>query len=274
MNLDIRFFQEHRFAIFDPSSCLESPLRGIGAILIRHPSLALSEELLPRLVDVGSVGSEGVGPVFDAIDDCLAAKRPAGVDAAFKTEASLERVAQHLGHESVRSLGRFGKHWVRVWDPHVLMHLLWIWPAEELRRLFGPISTWCLFLPGEMVPIERHTLVGGGVGGVERRHQAVLDISILNTALAGLVWSHDEVACLGPSLWAHIELARRDHKLHDEVDLALFARQAHSWGVDFVTQPEIKNALSMSQDGETLYRDALAQIDEQRMQRIEIELSA
>jgi len=274
VNLDIRFFQDHRFAAFDPSSGLETPLAGISAVLIRHPSLALSENLLPRLVDVGSLGSESVGAVFDAIDGCLAAKRPAGVDAAFKADASLQRVAEHLGHQSVRSLGRFGKYWVRVWDPHVLMHLLWIWPAEELRRLFGPISTWCLFLPGEIVPIERHALAGCGVEGVERRHQAVLDISILNTALAGLVWTHDEMACLGPSLWAHVALARLDHQLHDEADLALFARQAHRWSIDFVKHPEIKNALSMSQDGETLYRDALAQIDEQRMRRIEIELSA
>ena len=274
MNLDIRFFREHRFAAFDPSSGTDSPLTDINAVLIRHPALALSEDLLPRLVDLGSAGSDAVGHVFDVIDSCLAAKRASGVDAAFNAETSLQHVAEHLGRQSVRSLGRFGKHWVRVWDSNVLMHLLWIWPGEELRRLFGPISTWCLFLPGEVVPIQRDSLSGLGVDGVDRRHQAVLDVSILNSALSGMQWRFAEVAKLAPRLWEHVVLARRDHQLHDETDLALFARQAHRWGVDFAKHPEIKSALSMAQDGETLYRDALAQIDEQRMQHIEAELSA
>ena len=274
VNLDIRFFGEHRFAAFDPSSGTDSPLTHFDAVMIRNPALAISEALLPRLVDLGSAGSDAVGRVYDAVDGCLATQRASGVDAAFKAEASLQQVAEHLGRQSVRSLGRFGKHWVRVWDSHVLMHLLWIWPKEELRRLFGPISTWCLFLPGEIVPIQRDSLSGFGVGGVDRRHQAILDVSILNSALLGMRWRYAEVANLAPRLWEHVAVARREHRLHDETDLALFARQAHQWGLDFAKHPEIKKALSMAQDGETLYRDALAQIDEQRMQHIEAELSA
>jgi hypothetical protein len=274
VNLDIRFFRDHRLAVFDPSSGVESPLMGMDFTPIRHPSLVLPVELFPRLVELGSASSEVVGRVFDAIVPGLVAQEPVGIEAAFQTTASPQQVAEHLGRQSVRQLGKLGKHLVRIWDPHVLMHLLWIWPAEELRRLFGPISRWCLFLPGEVISIEPKDLTGHGLDGAPQRHQALQDISILNAALEHMKWCFAEIARLGPSLLTHVEMARRCHKLHDEADLALFAAQANRWGVSFVTHPDIQDALAMAQDGETLYRDALAQIDERRMQRIEAELSA
>jgi hypothetical protein len=274
VNLDIRFFRDHRFAIFDPNSGLESPLLGMEFIPIRHPSLVLPAELSPRLIDLGSASSEVVGRVFDAIAPRLAVQEPTGIDLAFQTTASWHQVADHLGRQSVRQLGKLGKHLVRVWDPHVLMHLLWIWPAEELQRLFGPISRCSLFLPGEVISIEREDLTQPGLDGADQRHQALQDISILNAALEHMKWCFAEMAYLGPGLLANVEMARRSHKLHDEADLAVFALQANRWGVNFVTHPDIQAALTMAQDGETLYRDALAQIDERRMQRIEAELSA
>lgn len=70
-----------------------------------------------------------------------------------------------------------------------------------------------------------------------------------------------------------IQRARVKHRLHDEADLALFAQQACKWGERFTEHPDLMAALAMTQDGETRYCDALMQIDDSRMQRIDAELS-
>jgi hypothetical protein len=274
MLLDIRFFSDRPFVVSDPAADLDSPLHGFAGLLVRHPKLTLADDLTPRLVDLRSVTPVAMGAFFEAIDEACANAQPLGIDAALSADSTAPQIAEHLGLQSVRSLGRFGKHLVRVWDPHVLMHLLWIWPANELRALFGPISAWALLLPGEVVHVERSSLSGQGLPDAEQRHQAVIDVSILNAALSKTIWRFSDVASLGPLLWQHVRHGRGEYKLRDEADLALFARQARRWGVSFVEHPDIRRALTTAADGETLYRDALAQVDEQRMQHIEAELSA
>ncbi|MED5618042.1 hypothetical protein [Ideonella sp. BN130291] len=275
MLLELRFFREHPFALFDPVHCGDSPLMEAQAAQVRHPSLELADHLVPRLVDLQRAGNELLDRMHDALDRRSVASGSPVLDGALDSEASLTELASHLGHQSIRNLGPFGRHLVRVWDPLVLMHLLWLWPGPELRKLFGPIRSWALFLPKEVAVIDRSALDGPGVTiETTDRHQAVIDVSIINIVLREIDWRFGDIPRLGRQLWTHIMRARQVHSLQDETDLALFAQHSHRWGTGFTAHPEIQRALTLSSDGETRYRDALAQIDEGRWRTVEAELSA
>lgn len=274
MLLDIHFFQDHPLVLFDPARGLDSPLADAPGVLVRHPQLALPQELTPKLIDWRSANLDLRAKVFEDLDHRGGSLLGAGIDSAFGGPMSIQELADHLGRQSIRILGRFGRHLVRHWDPHVFMHLMWIWPATELRRLFGPVTKWALFLPDQTPSVQRDACTGRGLPSTEQQHQALVDVAVLNAALVNMSWRFPEIPDLGPALWAHVQRARGLHRLQDEADLALFARQAQRWGEHFDKQPDIQRALAMAADGQTLYRDALAQIDEKRLQQIEAELSA
>lgn len=260
--LGIRFLREHRLVIVDPSDdALVPACADVAGDVIVHPLLDRSDPALPRVIDMTRVSDEVFDLTVAHLDVALAAGDKTGIQAAISTGLSAQDLARHIGRQCVRPLLEGRLHIVRLWDPHVFMHLLWIWPPDVLADLMAPIIRWNLFLNGEPIGCPSAAGAGPGLRSRPEQHTAILDIGIVNRVLRDVPWAFDALPTLGPQIWRDVQRGRVQDGLHDDGDLALYAGQARRWGPGFTHDDDIRRALAMASDGETLYQDALMQIE-------------
>jgi Domain of unknown function (DUF4123) len=273
--LPLRFFDEQPLVVIEPGGSPELPmLNGMSGVALQHPKLVAHDVLLPRLIDMREQPPGSQAALIEYQDDCNQRRVSSRVCAALASERPANDIARHLAKQSVRRSASGEHYWLRFWDPLVLVHLQWIWSADELKTLMAPFSQWTVFIQGQVLHLHEHAALPGLLmQSASNKHPAALvDVGILNAALRQIGWTLDEVPQLGPSLWASVRCARNDYGLHHDDDLALFASQAQRWGACFPEQTDIKAALALTTDGETRYVDALSQVRPERWASIEREL--
>ena len=273
--LPLRFFDEQPLVIVEPGGSPELPaLESMPGIALRHSKLPADDGLLPHVIDMREQPRDFQAVLIDHVDDCNRRRVSSRVCAALASNRSTDDVVRHLSALSVQRDINGENYWLRFWDPRVLMHLQWIWSANELKTLMLPFSQWTTFIDGQVLHLHEHAALPGLLmqSSAEKRLAALVDVGALNAALRQLHWTVEEIPRLGPALWNSINRARKNHALHQDDDLALFAAQARRWGQGFAEHTDISTALALAGDGETRYADALAQIPAERWASIEREL--
>jgi hypothetical protein len=273
--LPLRFFDEHPFVIVEPAAFdLVPALASAHGVAIRHPKMAADDAVLPRLIDLRQSSQDVQLALVEHMDESFLQDVSPKICSALASSRSIEDLVGHLARQSVQRNANGKHYWLRYWDPHVLMHLQWIWPERVWNTLMSPVSQWTSFIDRGVLRWREHDTLPGKV--IERSPSgapaALADVGVLNAALRQVDWALDDIPHLGPAMWRSVLRARSTHGLQHDEDLALFAAQCHRWSIAFVDQPQIKAALTLVGDGETRYTDALAQIPVQRWTSIQAEL--
>ncbi|WP_175688465.1 DUF4123 domain-containing protein [Burkholderia anthina] len=116
------------------------------AVLDMHPctprALAHREELMPRLIDLGSLDTEVQQRVTEHWHEEIDAERPPVVCAWINSSADVEVLATHIARYLVGPDARGQPVFWRYYDPRVLALALAIFSADQQQALLGPVQTW------------------------------------------------------------------------------------------------------------------------------------
>ncbi|WDR90008.1 DUF4123 domain-containing protein [Burkholderia ambifaria] len=116
------------------------------AALDMHPctprALAHREELMPRLIDLGSLDTECRRIVTEHWHAEVDAERPPVVCAWIESSADVDAIATHIARYLVGPDASGQPVFWRHYDPRVFALVLAIFSADQRQALLGPVHTW------------------------------------------------------------------------------------------------------------------------------------
>lgn len=141
-------FEEHQYAIIDQVLAPDLP-ESWGLIPLVPEGLEKEAEakLLPALLPLNPLSPELKTECFSALKAAYAADEPLPIQTLLKSEADVQTLKNHMENHLVMHAASGKRALLRSYDPRVWVHLQWILSAEQQQELYGPISTWSIFLP-------------------------------------------------------------------------------------------------------------------------------
>jgi hypothetical protein len=199
------------------------------------------------------------------------------VTCLFRTQSALEIVRQHCLKKLILQSPDLRKFFLRFYDPRVLVHLLYLFDAEQLAGIFMGLQAYSFFLDGAW-----HTVTAPQVSVdlakyrvSQNQLEKIQRIQTMNRVL-------DQLSDRPRYTTIHAEVYRRYCENIDQLvvraeqqlgltlqeDQALFACHALTIHPAFDQHPKIKTLLSQRNSQEQSYTDMAALLSESDWQQI------
>jgi Domain of unknown function (DUF4123) len=270
IDFTLSLINEHQYALVDQVLFPDLP-EAWGLIpLVPHGLEAEAQaKLLPALLPLFQLSPEVKAECFSAIQTAYDEGQALPIQTLLQSEADLPAMQHHWAKSLVMQSSSGKRALLRSYDPRVWIHLQWILTPEQLHTLYGPATTWTIFLPFENrewisysapneAPQASASFGGTPLAYDDTTYSNIFDIQIINQVLQEQSKQTLEA------------LSSTSHHIHDLIQQAklyglqrqdeqqCFVEHALAYGANFHLHPIIQTLLQTVDREEQTYLDATA----------------
>jgi hypothetical protein len=261
-------FDEHQYALVDQVLFPDLPEAwGLVPLVPQGLEAEAQAKLLPALLPLAQLSPEVKADCFAAVQEALETGEPLPIQTLLHSEADLPAMQHHWANHLVMESSSGKRALLRSYDPRVWLHLQWMLTPEQLKALYGPTSTWTIFLPfqhqawisyapptvGTTAPHHSDAL-----RYEDSTYNNIFDIQTINRVLEGQTKQPlDALNETSRHIHALIQQAKH-YDLQQPDEQQCFVEQALEHGANFHLHPTIQTLLKTYDREEQSYVDATA----------------
>lgn len=273
---------EHRLVTMHAAYALVNPLQiakpdwqDLPATPLVPEMLQAQPHLMPLLVDLAAMAFEKKVALLERI--ALWRRRGVAYFAALLScDGRSEVIASHLRNRLIARRPDGERNLLRFYDPRVFRHLRWLFSAEQMNLLLGPIAAWN-WPDGDGV--WRQHKRGEPMAltlRLDARHWETIDrLRLINRSLNDLEVRAPQLTqddALAQRIDALLAEAQALHALHENDDRLLYAQQPLRFHPHIHRHPTLRARLQQVREHGGSYVEACADLDDAAMRVLAAEL--
>jgi hypothetical protein len=257
-SFDHQILSDHAYAVVDPAALEDLPA-GIRGVALVPASLAASEHLMPRLIELRGMPDALDGALLEALYQAQVAGEPPPVALMVQSDLGAEEFARYWNTLQLATPQPGRQAWLRVHDPRVLHQMLRILNAAQRRKLFGRSEYFTYWAGDQWLTAYADDEAAPGAAAWDWTR--VERIGSINRALSGAGLRHAAALTTQGALAEQlIERAGARHGLTRQDDIVEFATRGLTTRATFDDHPAI--AARIQPDDDSSLADRLALVDD------------